>query len=307
MVNVGKKHRRANRMFEKTHSTGSQKKILIIGLGQIGHSNAEYMTSLGLHVDGYDINKEAITRALKDKVIQKGATDFQGYDYYVVCISTHRPDDMFVPYLDGLFDIAKRLSHEGKTGALVGIDSTVTRGTTQEIKKILGHRLHVVHVPHRFFVHEKEEHGVRQTRVIGGCEPCCMREGRQFYGDLLQIPLHQVSSPDIAELTKVVENSYRYLEIAFAEEIKMVCDNTSIDFDELRDAINTKWNIEVLDARDGIGGHCLPKDSQMFLDFSRNSVVTSMIRAAKMVDSQYRFHLALRSKQEVPLARVDLV
>jgi UDP-N-acetyl-D-mannosaminuronic acid dehydrogenase len=265
------------------------------------------MSSLGLRVDGYDINKDAVTRAIKNNVIQKPATDFCGYDYYVICISTHRPDDMFVPYLDGLFDIAKRLSHEGKTGALVGIDSTITRGTTQEIKKILGHRLHVVHVPHRLYFHEKSEHGVKQVRVIGGCESCCLLEGKIFYGDLLKIPLHQVRSPDIAEMTKVVENSYRYLEIAFAEELKMVCDNTSIDFEELRESINTKWNIKVLDAKDGIGGHCLPKDSQMFLDFSRNSVVTCMIRAAKMVDAQYRFHLIQRSTQEVPLARVDVM
>ena len=293
-------------MFEKIHNENSEKKILIIGLGQIGCSNAEYMTSLGLHVDGYDINKNAVARALKDKVIQKSAINFHDYDYYIICISTHRPDDMFVPYLDGLFDITKRLSYEGKTGALVGIDSTIIRGTTQEIKKILGHRLHVVHVPHRFYVHEKSEHGVRQIRVIGGCEPCCLHEGKIFYGNLLKIPLHQVSSPDIAEMTKVVENSYRYLEIAFAEELKMVCDNTSVNFEELRESINTKWNIKVLDARDGIGGHCLPKDSQMFLDFSRNSVVASMVRAAKMVDAQYRFHLAQRSTQEVPLARVDI-
>ena len=305
MVNAGRIQGGRNKMFEKSHSSISEKKILIIGLGQIGHSNAEYMTSLGLHVDGFDINKDAVVRALRDRVIQKATIDFHGYDCYVICISTHRPEDMFTPYLDGLFDLAKRLSHEGKTGALVGIDSTITRGTTQEIKKILGHRLHVVHVPHRFYVHEKSEHGVRQIRVIGGCEPCCLREGKNFYGDLLKIPLHQVSSPDIAEMTKVVENSYRYLEIAFAEELKMVCDNTSIDFEELRDSINTKWNIKVLDARDGIGGHCLPKDSQMFLDFSRNSVVTSMVRAAKMVDAQYRFHLVQKNVREVPLARVD--
>ncbi len=289
-------------MFEKFLSDNSEKKILIVGLGQIGHSNAEYMTSLGLNVDGYDISKDAVARALKDKVIRKAANDFKGYDYYVLCISTHRPEDMFVPFLDGLFDIAKRISHEGKTGALVGIDSTITRGTTEEIKKILGHRLHVVHVPHRFYVHEREEHGVRQVRVIGGCEPCCVKEGRHFYGNILKIPLHQVNSPDVAELTKVVENSYRYLEIAFAEEIKMVCDSMNIDFKELRDSINTKWNIEVLEAKEGIGGHCLPKDSQMFLDISRNSVVTSMIRAAKMVDEQYRFHLQ-RASQEIPLAR----
>lgn len=290
-------------MFEKLYSINSGKKILIIGLGQIGYSNAEYMTSLGLHVDGFDINKEAIARALKNKVIQKGAIDFQGYDYYVICISTHRPEDMFIPYLDGLFDLAKRLRFEGKTGALVGIDSTVARGTTEKIKNILDHRLHVVHVPHRFYVHEKEEHGVRQVRVIGGCESCCMREGKHFYGNLLRIPLHPVSSTDTAELTKIVENSYRFLEIAFAEELKMVCDNVSVNFKELREAINTKWNIKILDAKDGIGGHCLPKDSQMLIDLSRNSVESSVIRSAKMVDEEYRFHLVQRSTKGVPLAR----
>ncbi len=288
-------------MYEKYQN--SNKKILIIGLGQIGYSNAEYMTSLGLQVDGYDISKEAIDRALKSGVIQKASTDFRGYDYYVICISTHRPEEMFVPYLDGLIDITRRLSHEGKTDALVGIDSTITRGTTQEIKKILGHRLHVVHVPHRFYVHEKDDHGVRQIRVLGGNDSCCVKAGIEFYSNLLKIPLHIVGSADIAELTKIVENSCRYIEIAFAEEIKMVCDDLSIDFNELRDAINTKWNIKVLDAKDGIGGHCLPKDSQMFLDISRNVVVTSLVRAAKMVDKQYRFHLEQQAAREVPLAR----
>lgn len=288
-------------MFEKS-TPASDKKILVIGLGQIGYSNAEYMTSLGLNVDGYDISPKAVTRALENGVIQRESKNFIGYDYYVICISTHRPEDMFVPFLDGLFDIARKIAHEAKTDALVGIDSTITRGTSEEIKKILGHRLHVVHVPHRFYIHEQKEHGVKQTRVIGGCNPCCLREGKYFYGKLLQIPIHEVSSVDVVELCKVVENSYRFMEIAFAEELKMVCDSSSVNFDELRNAINTKWNTKILEARDGIGGHCLPKDSQMFLDFSRNILVTSLIRAAKMVDEQYRFHQARKSHQ-VPLAR----
>jgi len=290
-------------MSKKTFDKNSPKKILIIGLGQIGYSNAEYMNSLGLHVDGFDINEQAISRALKNGVIQNKATSFRNYDYYIICISTHRPEDMFVPYLDGLMDIALRLSHEGKSGALVGIDSTITRGTSQEILKILGHRLHVVHVPHRFFIHEKEEHGVRQTRVLGGCSSCCTTEAINFYGNSLGIPLHIVSSADIAELTKVVENSYRYMEIAFSEELRMVCDDSKIDFNELRNAINTKWNIQILEAREGIGGHCLPKDSQMFLDLSRNMHVTSMIRTAKMIDEQYRTFLTQMASEEMPLAR----
>jgi UDP-N-acetyl-D-mannosaminuronic acid dehydrogenase len=268
------------------------KKVLVIGLGQIGYSNAEYMTIKGLSVDGYDINEKAVQRALDDQVIRKRAHGFAGYDYYIVCISTHRPDDMFSPYLDGLYDIAKRLSYEGKAGALVGIDSTITRGTSEKIKEILGHRLHVVHVPHRFYVHEKSDHGVRQTRVVGGCGECCIEKARQFYGVMLDIPLHPVRSIEVAELCKIVENSYRFVEIAFAEELRMFCERSGIDFAELREAINTKWNIKVMEARDGIGGHCLPKDSQMFLSLSKNVLDSSIIEAAKKVDAEYRYHIS---------------
>ena len=292
-------------MFDRIYDgNGKDTRILVIGLGQIGYSNAEYMISSGLSVDGFDISEKAMQRALENKVIQNKATSFKGYDYYIICISTHRSENMFMPFLDGLFDITKKLAHEGKTGALVGIDSTVTRGTSNKVKQILGHRLHVVHVPHRFYVHEKEEHGVRQTRVLGGCEPCCVREARYFYADLLKIPIHIVSSVDIAELTKIAENSYRFLEIAFAEELKMVCDYSDIDFNELRNAINTKWNVKILEAKEGVGGHCLPKDSQMFLDFSNDVLVTSLIRAAKLIDQQYRFHIIQKAIPEVPLTKI---
>ncbi|MEO9276529.1 MAG: NAD(P)-binding domain-containing protein [Nitrososphaera sp.] len=277
------------------------KKILIIGLGQIGYSNAEYMTSLGLKVDGYDISEKAVKQALKDGIIQNYSENFENYDYYIICISTHNPENMFVPYLDGMYQIIQKISVEGKKGALVGIDSTITAGTCEKIIEILKHRLHVVHVPHRFYIHEKKEHGVCQTRVLGGCGTCCINEAIGFYGDKLNIPLHIVQSVRVAELTKTVENSYRFLEIAFAEELKMICDYTDVDFKELRESINTKWNIHILDARDGIGGHCLPKDSQMFLEFSNNVVVTSLVRAAKMIDQQYRFHLMQKASGELPL------
>ncbi|MEW5840389.1 hypothetical protein [Nitrososphaera sp.] len=269
------------------------KRVLVIGLGQIGYSNAEYMTMKGLTVDGYDISEKAVRRALDDQVIRKRAANFANYDYYVICISTHRPDDMFAPFLDGLYDIASRLAKEGRTGALVGIDSTITRGTSKKILDILGHRMHVVHVPHRFYIHEKSDHGVRQTRVIGGCGDCCVEKAREFYGELLDIPLHPVQSVEVAELCKIVENSYRFMEIAFAEELRMFCDRSGLDFKELREAINTKWNVKVMEARDGIGGHCLPKDSQMFLSLSKNVLDSSIIEAAKKVDSEYRRHISV--------------
>jgi nucleotide sugar dehydrogenase len=273
------------------------KKVLIIGLGQIGYSNAEYMTMRGLAVDGYDISDKAVERAIADEVIRKKATSFAGYDYYIICISTHRPDDMFEPYLDGLFEITKKLSYEAKAGALVGIDSTVTRGTSEKIIRMLRHRLHVAHVPHRFYINEKHDHGVRQTRVLGGYDICCVEKAQQFYNEILDIPVHIVNSVEVAELCKIVENSYRFMEIAFAEELRMFCDRSGISFEELRSAVNTKWNIKVLEAKEGIGGHCLPKDSQMFLNLLKNVLDISMIEAAKKVDEQYRFHISHQAEK----------
>lgn len=274
-------------------------KILIMGLGQIGYSNAEYMTSLDLDVDGYDVSENAVRRALDDGVIKNRARSFEGYDYYIICISTHNPHDMSLPFQDGIFQLAYRISKEGKSGALVGIDSTISRGTSKTVFDILGHRLHVCHVPHRFYANEKENHGVRQTRVVGACDSCCMEEARNFYGKILDIPLFEVSSIEVAELCKIVENSYRFLEIAFAEELKMMCDNSGIDFRELRNAINTKWNVKILDARDGIGGHCLPKDSQMFLNTTKAHVGFSLIEAAKEIDLKYRMHIRGKANQDM--------
>jgi UDP-N-acetyl-D-mannosaminuronic acid dehydrogenase len=267
------------------------KKILIIGLGEIGYSNAEYMTSIGLKVDGFDISEKAVARAISAGLIQKKAESFSGYDYYIICISTHLPADMFIPYLDGVYDIAKRLAVEGTPGALVGIDSTIPRGTANKILEILDHRLHVAHVPHRYYVNEKEEHGVRQMRVLGACDKCCEKKAVNFYNGILGIPVHIVQSIQIAELCKTVENAYRFLEIAFAEEMKMVCDNIGINFDDLREAINTKWNTKIHKALEGIGGHCLPKDSQMVLEMNRKFIKSSLLEAAQKVDLQYRSHI----------------
>jgi len=262
--------------------------ILVIGLGQIGYHNADYITSRGFHVDGYDIDKRAVDRAINASVINGEASNFKDYDYYLICISTHDPTNMNAPFLDGLLEISENLSSEGKTDALIGIESTIPKGTCKTVIDILDHRLHVSHIPHRFYQHEKSEHGVRQTRVIGGCDSCCLDEAVHFYGDLLDIPLHITPAIEYAELSKLIENTYRFMEISFAEELYIVSDNLNLDFETLRSAVNSKWNIELLEAREGIDGHCLPKDSQMYLDIVGSTLQASIIDTAKKVDAHYR-------------------
>ena len=269
---------------------GSDFKILVIGLGEIGYNNCVYMTGKGLHVDGYDIKEEAIQKALDDKVIKFRAKDFKNYDYYVISVSTHDLQNILKPSLDTFFDVIRKIAAEGKVGSLVAIESTITKGTSQRAFNILNHRLHVAHAPHRFYKKEKNSHGVNQTRVLGGCDKCCTAEAIFFYEQLLDIPMRTVSSIELAELTKIIENSYRFLQIAFVEELKTYCNLNKLDFIELREAINTKWNIQLLEAQEGISGHCLPKDSMMYLNVLNKTLPTTIIDSAIRADENYKQH-----------------
>jgi UDP-N-acetyl-D-mannosaminuronate dehydrogenase len=321
------------------------KKVLVIGLGQLGLPVAKYVNDKGFDVYGYDINSESMIRA-QEKIGIKTTTSFRNFDIYIICISTHNPSDISTPQIDGLLSVINKISMEANNGSLVSIESTIPLGTSQKVFELLEHRLHVVHAPHRWYSQDEEKYGVNQLRVIGGVNPCCLKLGSEFYtghskcathvfpeheivnhyngqdkanrsfnespsnfiansstnnntqinsqaySQSLEIPMHTVSTIEIAELTKIIENSHRYLQIAFAEELYLYCQANHILFTELRDALNTKWNVEILEPRRGIGGHCLPKDTKMFLNSSNFS--SKILQSAMEVDYLYRDFLTLR-------------
>jgi UDP-N-acetyl-D-mannosaminuronic acid dehydrogenase len=273
-------------------SIDSSKKILVIGLGEIGLATASYLSSLGVGVDGYDIRQQALENAKSNQAIHQAAQDLSDYDYYIICVSTHSNGDLFVPDLGSIYEIAEELARKGKPGSLVCIDSTVTVGTTRRFLNIVKHKLHVAHIPHRYYANERDIYGVRQIRVAGGCEPCCLKSAMEFYNDGLGIPLVSVEPVEIAEASKLVENASRFLQIAFTEEIKLLCDKMQIDFNLLRSAVNSKWNVKLLEARKGINGHCLPKDSHMYSDLvTKHLGMDSIIKIAKKIDRSYRDNL----------------
>ncbi|HJU84861.1 MAG TPA: NAD(P)-binding domain-containing protein [Nitrososphaeraceae archaeon] len=351
-------------------------KVLVIGLGQLGLPVAKYIKERGFDVYGYDISTKALERAEKIAGIKK-AINFSGFDVYIICVSTHKQEDIFSPQIEGLLSIVQnKISKEAKNGALVTIESTIPKGTSRKIFEMLNHRLHVAHAPHRWYALEEKEHGVNQLRVVGGVCDCCLRVAMQFYdgADILPsseseltsttatattmakesitsttatttattttteltssdddrgssssrltnnandnissssnsntdytsrstkkaslgIPMHPVSDIEIAELTKIIENAHRYLQIAFAEDLYLYCQANNINFAELRDSLNTKWNVNILEPREGIGGHCLPKDTTMFLNSSK-SIKSKIIQAAIQVDAEYRIYRESRA------------
>ncbi len=274
---------------------------------------AKYVKERGFDTYGYDISSKAVETAQKTAAIEK-APNFGEFDVFILCVSTHKTDDMFSPQIEGLLSIVEKISKEAKSGALVTIESTVPKGTSKKVFDTLNHRVHVVHAPHRWYSLEENEHGVNQLRVIGGVCECCLKAGMQFYKGVdsvsinsqrhssssspksLGIPIHPVTNIEIAEITKIAENAQRYLQIAFAEELYLYCQANNINFPELRDALNTKWNVNILEPRDGIGGHCLPKDTKMFLQ-SSNRRQNKILRAAMNVDEEYKRFRAKLEKQ----------
>src|SRR5918996_1005298 len=156
-------------------------KVLVIGLGQLGLPVAKYVKDRGFDVYGYDISTKALERAEKTAGIKK-AVDFSGFDVYIICVSTHKQEDMFSPQIEGILSIVQdKISKEAKNGALVAIESTIPKGTSKKVFEMLNHRLHVAHAPHRWYALEEKEHGVNQLRVVGGVCDCCLRAAMQFY------------------------------------------------------------------------------------------------------------------------------
>jgi UDP-N-acetyl-D-mannosaminuronic acid dehydrogenase len=300
-------------------------KVLVIGLGQLGLPVAKYVKQRSFETYGYDMNPERMKQAEKNYGI-KSIEQFDDIDVFILCVSTHDPEDEYTPYVDGLFELARKISKEAKNGSLVSIESTVPKGTSKKIFEILNHRLHVAHVPHRWYALEEEIHGVNQVRVIGGVSDCCLKTALQFYNRNnealefsdntnsentsesaqitavdLGIPMHPVSEIEIAELTKIIENADRYLQIAFSEDLYLYCQANNVNFGELRDSLNTKWNVKILEPRDGVGGHCLPKDTKMFLQSSK-SIKSKILMSAIEVDKEYRRFRELRGARLIPHA-----
>jgi UDP-N-acetyl-D-mannosaminuronic acid dehydrogenase len=300
------------------------KKVLVIGLGQLGLPVAKYVKDRGYETFGYDINRRRVEDAEKNYGI-KSIKRFDDIDVFILCVSTHDPNDEYTPFVDGLYSLAQKISRQAKNGSLVSIESTVPKGTSKKIFEMLNHRLHVAHAPHRWYSLEEDVHGVNQVRVIGGVSDCCLKVALQFYdsgnealefNDIiannnnnhensrrngLGIPMHPVSEIEIAELSKIIENADRYMQIAFSEDLYLYCQANNVNFGELRDALNTKWNVKILEPRDGVGGHCLPKDTKMFLQSSK-SIKSKILMAAMEVDQDYRRFRELRGYKLIPPA-----
>lgn len=251
-------------------------RVCVLGLGIIGLPTALHISGY-YEVEGYDIDPKAVENANR-MGLSSTCEEIPYADLYVIAVSTGINEDD-TPDMSNIYDVCCKISQVNPE-SLICIESTISIGTCRQIsEKFCLNK--IVHCPHRFWEGDVVNYGIVQTRVFGALNDESFEHGKVFY-ERQEIPVVEVSSIEIAEMCKVTENAYRFVQIAFAGELKTICDDLGLPFEELRGSCNTKWNIEILEARDGIGGHCLPKDIRYLWTLLESPLLKGAIEADEM-------------------------
>ena len=250
----------------------------VIGLGTIGLATAQYVSSRHITVYGYDIKQEAVEHARQNGVNATGDwAQVPKCDVYLICTV----DSSVTTACE---QIQRKIGFSDYP--LVSIESTVTPEVPRHVfEEVFDKKVRLVHVPHRYWIEQPTKHGVKQLRVIGAVDWKSLNAGVDFYKKKLGIPVHQVASVEVAAMSKIMENAHRYYQIAFAEEMRMICESVGLRFEDVRCASNTHFHTLIYEARQGIGGTCLPKDSHHLASLSQHN---RLLKAAFEVDREYR-------------------
>jgi len=263
-------------------------KIGVIGLGYVGLPLAVDKAIAGYEVTGFDIQQKRVDMVnqgvnyigdvvddeLKE-VVRTGklraTTDYdeiKDLDIVTICVPTpldknKQPDLTYIR--NSAQEVAKRLH----AGMLVVLESTTYPGTTEEeVKPILestglkcGIDFFLAFSPERVDPGNKLYNVKNTPKVVGGVTPVCTKVAATLYSNVLQSDVFEVSSPKVAELEKLYENTFRNVNIALANELALICDRMGISVWEVIEAASTKpYGFMAFYPGPGLGGHCIPID-----------------------------------------------
>lgn len=293
------------------HTERSGKTIAVIGLGYIGLPTAAVLATTGVDVIGVDINPGTVEAVNRGEVpfvepdlemavagaVSQGRLRAQQHtpeaDVYIVAVPTPFREDhaVDVSYIEAAADA---LAPTLRGGELVVLESTSPPGTTELMgQRIVQQRpdlalegtgpgvIHVAHCPERVLPGRVMVEMVTNDRVVGGLTARAGEMAQELYrsfckGEVL------LTDARTAELTKLVENSYRDVNIAYANELSLVADRFGIDVWELIDLANRHPRVNILKPGPGVGGHCIAVDPWFLVSAAPEE--TRIIRTAREVN-----------------------
>ncbi|MBY0337412.1 MAG: UDP-N-acetyl-D-mannosamine dehydrogenase [Acetobacteraceae bacterium] len=263
----------------------------VVGLGYIGLPTAAYMARTGIRVHGVDIDPTVVTTVnegrihivepdldgLVQKVVRDGALTAHPApvpaDVFLIAVPTPLGPD-HAPVVDFVHAAARAIAPVLRPGNIVILESTSPVGTTAEVARLLAaarpdlsiatgegkaEEIAVAYCPERVLPGRILVELVENDRCVGGLTPDCAERAARFYESFVRGAVLRTTAAT-AELVKLTENSFRDVNIAFANELSLVCDRLGPDVWEVISLANRHPRVNILRPGPGVGGHCIAVD-----------------------------------------------
>lgn len=314
MNNIKKK------LIDKTATLG------VVGLGYVGLPLAVEKAKAGFKTIGFDIQESKVEMVnaginyigdvvnedlveIVNSGLLSATTDFSlvaSADCVCICVPTpldkyQQPD---ISYVKASAECIVQYMHKDM---LIVLESTTYPGTTEELLKPIleksglkcGIDFHLAFSPERVDPGNLIYKTKNTPKVVGGITPECTEVAATMYEAILEAPIHKVSSPAVAEMEKILENTYRNVNIGLVNELAMLSNKMGINFWEVVDAAKSKpYGFQAFYPGPGLGGHCIPLDPYYLSWKAREyGFHTSMIESSMMVNDRMPEYCAERSSK----------
>jgi UDP-N-acetyl-D-mannosaminuronic acid dehydrogenase len=289
-------------------------RICMIGLGYIGLPTAAMFASRNVQVLGVDVSEEVVDTINRGKIhivepdldtvvkntvasgLLKAALAPEEADAFLIAVPTPFKGDEHAPDLGFIEAAANSIAPVLKSGDLVVLESTSPVGTTEDLARWLERArpdlsfpqtageasdVRIAYCPERVLPGKVMQELLINDRIIGGITPACSEAAKTLYnvfveGDCL------VTNARTAEMCKLTENSFRDVNIAFANELSVICDKIGIDVWELIGLANRHPRVDILEPGPGVGGHCIAVDPWFIVN--KTPDLSRLIEMARLVN-----------------------
>lgn len=283
----------------------NEKKICVVGLGYIGLPTAALLANRGYSVHGVDVVQSTVDTINKGEIhiVEPGLDTFvhsavssgklvadikpTEADVFIVAVPTPFHEG-YVPNIDYVISATEAIAPYVKEGNIVILESTSPVGTTDKVAEILQSnsiditKVHVAHCPERVLPGRIMIELVENDRIVGGITAEATEATAAFYETFVEGEVLRTDAKT-AEMAKLTENSYRDTNIAFANELSILCDKFGIDVWELIALSNRHPRVNILQPGAGVGGHCIAVDPWFIVHAGGDDA--KMIRMAREVNS----------------------
>lgn len=303
----------------------NREKVCVVGLGYIGLPTAALLANRGYDIHGVDINQHAVDTINRGNIHivepeldtfvhaavssgkLKADTKPSEADIYILAVPTpfhHTNDPLAVPKpnIDYVIAATRSIAPYVREGNIIILESTSPVGTTDCVAEILAEtgvdvsKIYVAHCPERVLPGYIMRELVQNDRIVGGTTPEATAVTAKFYRTFVEGEVLETDAKT-AEMAKLTENSFRDVNIAFANELSLICDKLGMDVWELIRLANRHPRVNILQPGCGVGGHCIAVDPWFIVDSAPEQA--RLIRMAREVNDNKPHYVVEKVKDAV--------